>query len=137
MAESGSDGGGGPVLILDAKDIIEALIKDVNELVDEANGLVGNNSMSSSYRCSTCTKLSHDHPNGDVKGCKRKHLTADEYIKDLKLQRDGLTAHVSLLRKGAQAIVDRDECEDLLREQKGVINNLRDEQPSPIKSNWH
>ena len=83
--------------------------------------------MSSTYRCSTCTKLSHEHPGGDVKGCKRKHLTTDEYITDLKLQRDGLTNHVALLKEGAQASVDKVEYDRLLRVQRVEINGLQNE----------
>ena len=89
------------------KEMIETLIREIDDLAGEAYSLTGNNSMSTTYRCSTCTKLSHEHPNGNVKGCNRKALTTDEYIKDLKRQRDGLTDHVLLLRDGAQASVDK------------------------------
>ena len=82
MAEGGGDGGG-TVTALSPSDVIENLIKEVNELVEEANDLAGNNSMSSSYRCATCTKLSHEHPKGDVKGCRQKPLTTENYIQDL------------------------------------------------------
>ena len=42
-----------------------------------------------------------------MKGCKRKHLTTEEYIQDLKIQRDALTHRVAVLRKGTQAAVDQ------------------------------
>ena len=127
MADSGGDGGGEAVVVMTATEVIDSLIKEVNDLVNEANSLTGNNSMSSTYRCTTCTKLSHEHPGGDVKGCKRKHLTTDEYITDLKLQIDGLTNHVALLKEGAQASVDKVEYDRLLRVQKVEINGLQNE----------
>ena len=119
------DGGGETVIVIKVSDVIKSFIKEVNNLVDEANSLVGNNSMSS-YCYSTCTKLSHEHPNGDVKGCKWKHLTSEEYITDLRAQRDRLTDHVLLLRNNAQAAVDKIKYDDLLQVQKVEINGLLD-----------
>ena len=109
------------------KEMIETLIREIDDLAGEAYSLTGNNSMSTTYRCSTCTKLSHEHPNGNVKGCNRKALTTDEYIKDLKRQRDGLTDHVLLLRDGAQASVDKKEYKRLLHVQTTEINGLQNQ----------
>ena len=127
MAESDGDGDGVEAIVMTAKEVIESLIREIDDLVSEAYSLTGNNSMSSTYCCSTCTKLSHEHPNGNVKGCIRKSLTTDEYIEDLKRQRDRLTDHVLLLREGAQASVDKAEFNRLLRVGKVEINGLQNE----------
>ena len=127
MAESGGGGDGGGEIMMTPKEMIETLIREIDDLAGEAYSLTGNNSMSTTYRCSTCTKLSHEHPNGNVKGCNRKALTTDEYIADLKRQRDGLTDHVLLLRDGAQASVDKKEYKRLLHVQTTEINGLQNQ----------
>ena len=127
MDDGGGGGGGGTVVMLNEVEMIEALIKEVNELEQTSHDLCGNNAMCSSYRCATCARLSHDHPKGDVKGCKKKPLTPDEYIRELRQQRDGLKEHVQLLRKGVQAAVDGNEYESLIKEFKVNTNKMRDE----------
>ena len=53
------------------------------------------NSVSATYRCSTCSRLSLEHNNENVKGCKSKALTDDEYMQSITLQRDELAAAVT------------------------------------------
>ena len=43
MAESGGDGDGVEAIVMTAKEVIESLIKEIDDLVSEAYSLTGNN----------------------------------------------------------------------------------------------
>ena len=49
------------------------------------------------YRCSTCWNLSSNHPNGDVKGCKKRKLSGEEYYESLRQQLHSIESVVQII----------------------------------------
>ena len=82
MSEGGGDDGGNgeeddsmTITTGDIERDIVAIDKEIQEMSDGACGSI--------YQCTTCYKLSKDHPNGIVKHCKSKKSELEEYANSL------------------------------------------------------
>ena len=62
------------------------------------------NSFGATYRCATCYRLSIDHPDNNVKGCKVKKLTPDQYLDSIECQRDELKCGVTIITQAQESL---------------------------------
>ena len=75
-----------------------SLENEIGRLRMRFEELAGTSAITATYRCRTCSSLACDHPNGDVKGCKRRKLTEQEYVHSLEAQREALRQVIHILQ---------------------------------------
>ena len=67
-------------------DLVRAIQKLNKDIMDQSDGQVG-----AVYRCSTCGRLATQHPNSNVKFCKKKKIEMKEWVRELIKQHNQLS----------------------------------------------
>ena len=83
-----------------------SLENEIGRLRMRFEELAGTSAITATYRCRTCSSLACDHPNGDVKGCKRRKLTEQEYVHSLEAQREALRQVIQILQQAPRTEAD-------------------------------